>query len=149
MTDVIILCGVSGSGKSTYARREYSGHVVCSADDYFMQPDGSYKWDPSKLDVAHGECFRAFVEAIQAGQPAVVDNTNTMVTEISPYVIAARAYGMRHRIITIWVGPGDLHRAAARNKSGVPVQGIQRQYERLSHLQMQPRWEHIRVPAVW
>lgn len=149
MTEVIILGGVSGSGKSTYAQRHYADRVVCGADDYFRQPDGSYAFDPTKLDTAHAECYRKFIEAIRTGQPVVIDNTNTTVSEISPYVIASRAYGMRHRIIQVWVNPGDLAKAAARNKSGVPLGGIERQYQRLCQLQMQPRWEHIRVPATW
>lgn len=149
MTDVIILGGVSGSGKSTYARSHYPDHVVCSADDYFRGPDGTYAFDPSKLDAAHAGCFKQFIEAIRSGQPVVVDNTNTMVTEISPYVIASWAYGMRPKIIQIWVDSKDLERAWSRNKSGVPLGGVQRQYDRLSQLRMLPRWEHVRVPASW
>lgn len=79
---VIILCGVSGSGKSTIAKEIGSGYVV-SADDFFMA-SGEYKFDPTMLPAAHGQCLRDFVGCLQYGcDTIVVDNTNTTMMEVA------------------------------------------------------------------
>ena len=97
---VIILSGLSGSGKSTYASA--LGGVVCSADDFFVNDDGSYVFNPTKLQDAHAYCFRSFLEALQGtNETVVVDNTNTRVEEISPYVLASHAFGIEPKIITV------------------------------------------------
>lgn len=106
MKKVIILSGISGSGKSTYAKKlvgdsfgqeECTGVVVCSADHFFMQT-GEYKFDASMLSLAHGECFKDFIEEVQRGTSLVlVDNTNTSVAEIAPYVLGGPGMGVRRR----------------------------------------------------
>lgn len=96
---VIVLRGISGAGKSTYARRLASQSIegarvsVVSADNYFMHLDG-YKFVPQELSQAHAACFRSFMSSILLGiETVVVDNTSLTASEISPYMLAASAYG--------------------------------------------------------
>lgn len=91
---VKILSGISGSGKSTYARRHRG--VIVSADDYFVR-DGAYRFNPARLSSAHATCFARYLGALDDGHPLViVDNTNTTAVEIAPYVLAAQAKGYDH-----------------------------------------------------
>jgi len=42
-TKVVIMRGVSGSGKSTYARTNYPSATILSSDDYWTKDGGDYK----------------------------------------------------------------------------------------------------------
>ncbi|MGW8177479.1 MAG: AAA family ATPase [bacterium] len=149
---VKILCGVSGSGKSTYIQNHFPSATVCSADHFFMK-NGEYQFDPSKLPMAHGACLRKFVGIVKQGsgiQPVegtvVVDNTNTTVSEVAPYAALALAYGHDLEIIIIEAEPGMAH---SRNAHGVPLPGVMGQHNRLVKLadQLPPWWKTTKVNA--
>ena len=115
---VIVMSGISGSGKSTYAKRvvsetepsmkfrdgeRYGDYaIIVSADDHFINNAGEYQFDASMLAEAHNECFRDFIEALQSEVGLViVDNTNCSSEEIAPYMLGASAYGYEAEIVTI------------------------------------------------
>ena len=135
---VVILCGVSGAGKSTRTQREYPEAFVYSADLFFMK-DGEYKFDPKNLSEAHGTCLREFVDGLKDKQSLiVVDNTNTSVAEIAPYAALALAYGYELEIEILKV---DAEVAAARNQHGVPKATIVKMAERINNLKNElPSW---------
>jgi predicted kinase len=138
---VIILRGIPGCGKSTYAKKHFSNAKIVSADDFFMQ-SGEYKHDGARLSEAHQACWLAFYEAVLQGLPMiVVDNTNTTVFEISPYVLPAEAHRYEVKILTLTC---DLAIAAARNVHGVPLQSVERMAKRLDEQTplMPSRWDH-------
>jgi len=137
---VIILSGISGSGKSTFAARDYPGFKLFSADHFFLK-EGQYKFDPSKLGHAHADCFFKFIEFIRSDNTALalVDNTNTTVEEISPYMLGSQAYGYEAEIVTISC---DVETAAARNTHGVPPSAVWNQYNRLRNRKLPPWWKH-------
>lgn len=149
MRRVIILQGVSGSGKTTYARKlcrdfEDDVPVIVSADHYFTDPEGRYRFNPSKLDQAHGQCFRRFIEAMQLGSASliIVDNTNAKVSDIAPYMQGAVAYGYSaeiHRMIC----PPDV--AAARNIHNVPAAKVVHMAGRIARAEIPPFWKLIEV----
>lgn len=135
---VVIMSGVPGSGKSTYARKlvQSAGMdkevpiplgVIVSADDYFLK-DGKYIFDRNKLSDAHSWCLRRFVDAIAEGKPlgdigpkdwfkgvVVVDNTNTTGEEIAPYYQLARAFGCEVELVTVY---RDIMACAEKNVHG-------------------------------
>lgn len=97
----LLLKGVSGAGKSSYA--EYMEYlfstdynkdcIICTADEYFEQ-DGEYKFDPTKLGAAHNYCFNKFLDGIKNKiELVIVANTSTRESECSKYLDAARAHG--------------------------------------------------------
>ena len=135
---VKIICGISGSGKSTYCKSNFPDAKVCSADHYFMD-DGEYKFDPRKLPEAHGSCLRKFVDLLQSDGEVVVDNTNTTISEVAPYAQLALAYGHDLEIIILDVDPEVAHK---RNLHGVPEQGVKVQHSRLVKLagDLPPWW---------
>lgn len=138
MRRVIILQGVSGSGKSTFARNiadklrfGYKTVTIVSADDYFTT-NGVYTFRPEKLTQAHAACFRNFLEALQfRNDPTcvIVDNTNTTHVEIAPYILAARAMFVGDlEVISIICDPTIAKR---RNQHGTPDIVIERQHNRI------------------
>lgn len=143
---VTILCGVSGSGKSTYARGMEPTHErkhIISADDHFMV-DGEYRFDPSQLPAAHAHCLRRFADHVCHCEShnvglLVVDNTNTTVAEIAPYAALAQAYGCELEILIFNCDPEV---ALERNVHSVPRRAICGQYRRIQGLQdeMPPWW---------
>jgi predicted kinase len=129
---VHILCGVSGSGKTTYAWKTWPDAFIYSADDYFTFA-GEYRFDPKKLGEAHAECLQRFVDTMDQPELAdvVVDNTNTTLVEIAPYVALAQAFGWAVDIRILHCTP-DV--AFARGRHGVPLHTIDCGARRLSHL---------------
>lgn len=97
--DLILIRGVSGSGKSTFAEFLYA--PIFSADDYFMR-NGKYEFDANKLGAAHLDCQTKTANALKKGTPrVVVANTFTTVRELKPYIELGKKYG--YRVFTIVV----------------------------------------------
>jgi predicted kinase len=145
---VIVMSGMSGSGKSTYAKalaaeRNVKAWIV-SADDFFTNnPSGEYIFEPAKIGEAHGACFRMFMDGVLDKRPLIiVDNTNTTVEEISPYMLAAGAYGYTSEVITVKI---PLLFAMERNQHGVPKEEIGAQYLRIEHRVLPPWWNASEV----
>jgi predicted kinase len=156
MKKVIVMSGVSGSGKSTYAQKLFAaaenGACIVSADNFFLNEQGEYKFDPSKLSEAHAQCFRAFLAAMTDSifpyNLIIVDNTNTQTFELAPYVLGAAAFGYDCGIITITVSVehgADTATCAERNKHDVPFAVIQRQARNMAERKLPPYWEETLV----
>lgn len=131
---------VSGAGKDHFAAHNLpKANTLASADDYFGTP---YKFDPAKLGEAHGACFRKVIEALQRKEElVVVNNTNTSLVEIAPYMVAAQAYGYEANIISLQIDPKI---AAARNTHGTPLATVEKMAERLAKtLEDLPPWWDI------
>lgn len=148
---VKILCGVSGSGKSTYIANNFPKATVCSADHFFIADNGEYVFDSKKLSEAHAYCLRKFVQHLQApgltgGQVGtlVVDNTNTSMQEVAPYAALANAYGFDTEIIVLQADPVEAHK---RNQHCVPLKSVMGQFDRLRGLEksLPPWWKVVKV----
>lgn len=126
--------GIPGSGKSTRARQYTTPELICSADDYFIQPDGKYLFQPHKLADAHSTCLRKFISIVHKDSDipdddlvAVVDNTNLRRREYEPYVQVAELAGVPVEFCE-FVPPRELVElseylklCAARNSHGVSL----------------------------
>lgn len=91
---MIIMRGVSGSGKSTKARQMAgpSGQIF-STDDFF-EPDYDAQFSDEQLPKAHQWNQQRVAQALQSGvSPVVVDNTNVEAWEMKPYVQLAQQHG--------------------------------------------------------
>lgn len=128
---LFIMRGPSGSGKSTTATllREYvqEPFPICSTDNFFVDRDGVYRFDASKLKLNHERNRFAVEELLQQNYPYVgVDNTNVKRWEFQSYVDLAVKYGY-----TVWIvypdTEWDAEILAERNSHGVPLKTIERQ----------------------
>jgi len=102
---VMIMRAPSQCGKTLYANKAkaYLGSegVECkivSADHYFVNEHNEYRFDPSKLAIAHNQCFGNFMRIVTS-KPAsrarvvIVDNTNTRRWEYENYKLLALHMG--------------------------------------------------------
>ncbi len=107
---VTILCGASGSGKTTWADKQYA--FLVSADKYFYG-----QFNARELPKAHAQCLREFVNLITTSHGhVIVDNTNTTIVEIAPYYALAEAYGYE---VEILIFSGEY-----KNVHGVPERTV-------------------------
>jgi len=139
MKKLVIMRGIPGCGKSTYVRTQLQGAKVFSADDWFMR-SGKYDFKPQEIGQAHEHCFRRFMQAVQKGEPRiVVDNTNTHLWEMSPYILAGDSYDYVIEIIEVQCDPAV---AAERGIHGVPTHIISRMHSDMmaQTTQMPPWW---------
>jgi predicted kinase len=91
MKQLILLRGLPGSGKSTFAN--LLGGIHVEADQYFMQ-DGEYKFDASKLKQAHNWCKLRVEHSMEDGADKItVSNTFTQEWEMDAYFELAEKYG--------------------------------------------------------
>lgn len=131
MTDkkVVIMRGVSGSGKSTFIKNHFPDAVVCSADKYYYDKNGNYNWDGSKVGSAHAFSRTCFKSALQCKKPlVVVDNTNTRLKEFKFYLTMADQHGYDVTVIRLEV---PLEVLFGRNVHGVPDETVQAMYDRM------------------
>ena len=82
--ECVILVGLPGAGKSTFARARFPGHDYISKDAF---PPGARN-KQARQDAA----LRA---ALSAGRPAIVDNTSVTPAERAAIIAIAREFGAR------------------------------------------------------
>ena len=96
MKTVLILRGVSGSGKTTFAETlaalNPDAVEICTADDFFYDAQGNYNFDPKLLGHAHRQCQERFEHSLEHGTASliIVANTNTKPSDFAFYVNAAK-----------------------------------------------------------
>ena len=100
MEKTLVICrGIPGSGKSTFAKT--LGGIHIEADQYFVDGDGNYNFDGSKIKLAHEYCkgqTRAFMstDGTQVNvDKIVVSNTFTQEWEFQPYFELAKEFGYK------------------------------------------------------
>lgn len=128
MKELFLLRGVPGSGKSTLANS--IGGTWVEADHYFLNENGDYEFDGSKLKDAHKWCQDTVEETmtwdehpeinyISAGvSKIVVSNTFTQEWEMQPYFDLAEKYG--YRVYSLIVE----NRHSGVNQHGVPEEKL-------------------------
>jgi adenylate kinase family enzyme len=117
-TELVLIRGLPGSGKSTMARvLAMVGFEHFEADQFFMQ-DGVYRFDGSRVREAHAWCQGATRQALREGRRAVVSNTFTQLREMAPYLAMSRNV----RVIEATGRWGNEH--------GVPPETLRRMAER-------------------
>jgi predicted kinase len=100
MKQIILVRGLPGSGKSTLAKTIATSGYHFEADMFFMK-DGVYKFDPTRIEMAHDWCRTQVMQSMAIDlNLIVVSNTFTMEWEMMPYIALAKEYGyIVHTII--------------------------------------------------
>jgi NEDD4-binding protein 2 len=133
---LVLVRGLPGSGKSTFANTLIGEGWTTSADDYFYV-DGEYRFDPTKLPQAHQECQvrtrDLLVKSMKTSPCVAVANTFSCRWEMQPYFDLAKRLEATVFVIDVYDGGLTDEELAERNSHGVPLEGIQR---------MRERWEH-------
>lgn len=122
---LVLVRGLPGSGKSTYARTlTRYGFEQVEADQFFMR-DGIYRFDAAQLQQAHAWCLAETTRIVGDGGRVVVSNTFVRVWELVPYLkLMHSPYCVPTVVVTMQGNYGSIH--------GVPEDTMQR---------MQAQWE--------
>jgi predicted kinase len=133
---LIIMRGISGSGKSTKARELKGKGVIHSTDDVISSM-GDYNTfftdmmknkDFSPLQKAHQTNLKNAIDSMKNGvSPVIIDNTNLAPWEAKAYVKAALEMGFDDEnieIVNIGTGGASAEELAKRNTHGVPLDKI-------------------------
>ena len=118
-----IVRGIPGSGKSTFAKTLGGQHY--EADMFFINENGEYNFDVTKIKDAHKWC-QSFVETnmVLEYPKIVVSNTSTQEWEMEPYFKLAKEYG--YTVFTIVVE----NRHGGTNEHGVPEDKLEQMRNR-------------------
>ncbi len=99
MTQLVIIRGLPGSGKSTEAKKEFPHHKHVEADMYFVdRKTGEYKFDFTKLNAAHKWCQKTVFDALRGDHDVVVTNTFTQTWEFDPYITMIQELSFEHNV---------------------------------------------------
>lgn len=116
MKKLILVRGPSGSGKTTYARTLVppgfdEADCMVAADDYMVDADGVYDFDPSRLKEAHGKAQARVKELLMLESAPVIIAHNTFVKlwEMRPYLDMAKEYGYDVHVHRMTKRYGNVH----------------------------------------
>lgn len=126
---LILIRGVSGSGKTTYAKKLMKEDPTLShyeADMFFYGDDDYYHFDPRQLKDAHSWCQGSTEKDLKNGKSVIVSNTFTQKWELQPYIEMANKYGAQVIIKKMTGNYKNIH--------GVPDDIVER---------MKDRWENV------
>lgn len=142
---VFVMRGIPGVGKSTYANSlaQENNCKVISIDDFFLN-NGIYKFDKSCWSEAHNHCLKRFIEIIVSGEDVVVDNANTTVKGLIPYLAIASCYNASIEVITLDINYRDLVKISQRNIHSVPIEDCELMLERLKANMVLPEYYKIK-----
>lgn len=121
--------GVSGSGKSTLAQSLLDAGLVAAvyeADQYFVDGEGVYNFDPRSLGEAHSFCQRQAANDLTLGLSVAVSNTSTTEKEVAVYQQMAEELGAKFVSLVV------ESRHSGKNQHGVPEQKLQQMRNRFS-----------------
>jgi predicted kinase len=140
---LIIMSGISGSGKSYQAKliasdyeQQGLGVAICSTDDYWYVVNGDdktkYDFDPSKIGVAHKwnqDKAKHFLQ-LDDCDVVIIDNTNLKQWEIEPYLKMGKEVGaeIRNVSVNVPVEVAKKYNSLRSDDRKVPDEVIDRQY---------------------
>jgi len=153
-TRVVVLRGIAGAGKTTYADalcRAADAHRIPSyaftADvQTYTQPDGVVRARKYDLHNAHAKCLREFTvflvdraqQAHEGSALMIVDNSSIHNEEVAPYASLAKAFGAELHLVALRCDPyAALARATATHPE---EETLVRSVKLLKEIQFAPVW---------
>jgi len=132
---IFVMRGLSGSGKSTLVNAiselyDMQDPVICSADHYFIDENGIYRFDPGRLRDAHEASQFLMKNSCEDGKKLIiVDNTHIQAWEMRPYFNNANRASFTYKVIVVepktpWkFDPDEL---SERNTHGLTLEHLQK-----------------------
>ena len=130
--DCVLMCGIPGSGKSTWIKANCPDHEIVSLDGLRAELDV----DPADRDEQAGVAREGRERAknlLRMGKPLVWDATSIARDQRAQFVALAATYGARTRIVYCEAPLAEMARRnrARKGNACVPDSVIQRMIERI------------------
>ncbi len=109
MSELIILRGLPGSGKSTRAKKDFPKHLHYEPDHVFCDTNGVYRFDMQLWKEACDWVYKMVDFALARGEKVVVSDVFCTAAELEPYYQLAEAHGIAPRVITCRGTFGSIH----------------------------------------
>lgn len=94
-----IIRGLPGSGKTSLAKR--LARTIVEADQFMVDGNGQYSFDPSRLAAAHESCRQKVRAALMRGGSVAVSNTFSQSWEYAPYIEMAEELAIQYQVISL------------------------------------------------
>lgn len=144
MTKFIMMIGVPGSGKSTWAARvaELENAFVVSSDEIRKELFGNV-WELRKNGILFGEMFKRSDHSLSEGRSVVFDATNIRSPERKRILKKFLPYFKECYYIKVPLEK-VLQQNAARDRN-VPEEIIRRMYDRIQQPAPSEGWDRITI----
>lgn len=108
---LFLICGLPGSGKSTYATKlKQEKNITCHYEaDMKLYEDGVYVFERKKLPMAHRWCQEMTERAMQEQKDIIISNTTLKKKEARPYINLAKEYDYHIEIIHMTGNYQSIH----------------------------------------
>jgi len=106
---LIIVRGLPGSGKSTFAAGIQLSKTVVIEADMFHLMDGKYVYRPEMAGFAHEWCQAQVAWNLNQGNDVIVANTFITMRTVVPYYELAQTFGASLSIKTMTGKYGSVH----------------------------------------
>ena len=116
--ELVLVRGISGSGKSTFVKKNYPTYNHYEADMFFYDEDGNYNFDPAKIKTAHEWCQNQTRNSLKKRENTIVSNTFVRHWEMKYYLDLAKELNVPVRVYRTTKQYKNVH--------GVPDEAIQR-----------------------
>lgn len=101
MAKLILLRGLPGSGKSTFAKLLKSGNTIHFEADMYFDYYNNNQFDVTLLKKAHEWCQFNTKKYLNSGYNVVVSNTFTQEWEMQPYFDMAKELGVEVTVLIV------------------------------------------------
>ncbi len=123
MKKIVLIRGLPGSGKSSYAQKLKEKGALIFNNDELLTANGIYKWDAELALMAHFLNQKRVCQAMREGKEfIVVDNTNILPYHMAPYIRLAHHYKYEYELFemdTPWAL--DIEELEKKNTHDVPL----------------------------
>jgi hypothetical protein len=83
---LVLIRGLPGAGKTTYAKKHYPKHIYYDADMFCIDSNGKYNFVPELAYKSHDMCKTKIKESLQDGYNVVVANVFATKRDICGYI---------------------------------------------------------------
>lgn len=109
MQELVLVRGLPGSGKSTFAQETFTDHEHYEADMWHVNSDGEYRFDLNEIGRAHEWVQRNTEYWLRQKKDVVVTNTFVKLSNIAYFVDIARRTKSLLTVITLNTQYGSIH----------------------------------------